>query len=465
MNWDVVHRDTTVPVGAVYIDDTIQDAYLCKVTVTDNDLPGRLSIGNAYCQFVYEDSVAKSDLYRALVMTDDSQLVALWVDYETGTEVPVGAFIAGLTSQGTPLYPCRIHTGGTYEAGYYDPVHQRTAIHAGLLAFSGVAAGHLERPSHVQILTFIPDGPISAGPPGELQCPRSSTRIANLALQWVVYDVYTSSLPDNVATDGEGIDLPTQFSNVGELPGKYVIANQWYFAIYNDKLTMSSIASLLCKIDDNVTLSWVPYTAGGTLPENAIIMSYSSENHPLYSVRSMAIGGGSSGYYDGVTEGTVIEYYGINRPTDVEMMTFNYPHASRGFHWSDAGYSNYSGTITAIRIQQGATIHGLRCRFGAHWSTGFWNTNNPDAMTTELTLASTEYLTGVNVTMDQDLSSLTFITNLAAYGPYGRATGRQQMMLSTQCGQLEYFSGRGVWNDIHQENRTVSFAVHGQTCA
>ena len=76
----------------------------------------------------------------------------------------------------------------------------------------------------------------------------------------------------------------------------------------------------------------------------------------------------SIGSYDRITGQVDIQFYGIKHPSKVDILTLSLLTGSSA--WTVDGYYLYSGPITAIRIQHGATITGIQCRFGAQWSPG-----------------------------------------------------------------------------------------------
>ena len=116
----------------------------------------------------------------------------------------------------------------------------------------------------------------------------------------------------------------------------------------------------------------------------------------------------SIGSYNPYTGKVDIEYYGIKQPSEVKILTFNLPRGSSV--WTDGRYYLQSGPITAIRIQHGNTVIGIRCRFGAQWSLGFWSNGSSENIS-EMKFKRSEYMKAVKVGLGETMQFIQFHTN------------------------------------------------------
>ena len=205
---------------------------------------------------------------------------------------------------------------------------------------------------------------------------------------------------------------------------------------------------------------WEPFQVGSDVPYNAFLGSYTIENGPLFIIMAKTLGY-SVGVYNIRTQSAKIDWFGVRSATLFHILTFLHPLGSGA--WSDDGYNTYSGPITAIRIQHGLTVTGIKCQFGAQWSTGFWS-EDPAMTFSQIDLKSNEYLRGVKTSLFDTLDSIEFFTNIATYGPFGNRSGGKNVSMFTRCGQVHHFSGYLRWDENEQTNKTFSFAVHGESC-
>ena len=429
----------------VYSDGNARDNHICKVSVGDSEVPGDVSVDTKQCMFIHDGYAGFADIYRVLVLEATEKIQVLWMNFHVGNILPSGAFAGGRKADGTLLYVCRAFFHGLYVTGYYDANKSMAFIYA----------GSVKQPTHVDILGFTPNGPTAAGPTVGLACPRFHVHQAHTKVAWVEY--------------GSPKPMP---------PG---VVHNLYMVVAQAKVPFNTIAKFVDNWDRKFCLAyrltsgcqtwgylmltsllyqWEPFLPGSELSYNAIIGTYTPENQPLYITRKESFDH-SIGLYNAKTGQVDIEYFGVQHPSDFDILTLNLSPGSSA--WTDDGYYLYSGPITAIRIQHGDTVSGIRCRFGGQWSDGFWWHASPEYIS-DVELQRNEYLKGVEVGLNDTMNFITFYTNLNVFGPFGSVSVNKNNTMFTKCGHIHHFSGYLLWDEIRKINKTFSFAVHGQSC-
>ena len=430
----------------VYSDSKVRENHICKVSVGNSEVPGVADVDTKRCMFIHHGYVGFSEIYRVLVLEATERIQVVWTSFRVGDVLPSRAFTGGRNADGTLLYVCRAFFGGIYVTGYYDPNKAMTFIHA----------GSVEQPSHVDLLGFTPNGPIAAGPTVGLACPRFQVRQGHSTVEWVEYGV-PEPMPSGVVRSGMFMvvaraDLP--LSTIA----KFV--DNW-----DRKFCLAHGSTFGCQIWGHLMMTslpyqWQPFQAGSDVPYDTIIGAYTPENQPLYIIRSKLLGS-SIGSYNSKTGQVDIEHFGDKHPSDVDILTINLAPGSSA--WTDDRFYIHSGPITAISIQHGDTVTGIRCRFGAQWSTGFWSNVSPEYIS-EVKLQKGEYLKGVEFELGDTMNFIKFYTNLDIFGPFGSMVENKNHTMFTNCGHIHHFSGYVLWDEIRKLNKTFSFAAHGQSC-
>ena len=427
----------------VYADEVTRKGYVCKATVYENELIGTTNPNNA-CIFYYKHLRGYSDLYRILVLDPDAGLSATWASYIIGDEVPKGAFAGGHLSTDTPLYVCRAPVKGVNYTGYYNP-DTALAYIKGLVLHNAT----------VDLLIFSPSGPTSGGPTADWPCPRYHVQVASLGFEYIPHYGATD-FPSWSVNAGNRL-LVGESAGAFSTPAKFRHINGKYYSVYGGRNGYRQWGHLL---KTSLSYRWEPFEVGSEIPYNAFLGAYSIENDPVYIVMNPTYAY-SIGTYNSKTNSTEIEHYGIKHPTSVQILTLPQPQGSSS--WSDAGYNTYSGPITAIRIQLGVTVTGIKCRFGAQWSAGFWSDDHAVDVT-QIDLKTNEYITGVKIGLGDTMDYIELFTNFDTYGSFGKASGGKNVSMFTRCGQIHHFSGYLRWDENELTNKTFSFAVHGESC-
>ena len=438
-------RDYMTLENVVHADEAFEWNYVCKATVGDSEIPGVVD-SSKECQFVYKNLPSFSELYRTLTVVVDNGLVsANWMSYTIGDEVPEEAFIGGHLSVVTPLYVCRAFVDGVQYIGHYNPRAGLAYIHSGSVQY----------PTTVSLLSFSPNGPTSAGPTTDWPCPRYHVRIASLQYEYIQH--YGSHAIPSWAVISSSSYALGESAGVFSAPGKFSDSNDKFYMVCGNTEGAQLWGRLL---KTSFSVQWEPFLAGSDVPYNAFLASHTIENDPLYIVMHTKYRY-AIGFYNPRTKSTNIQYRGVRHPASVHILTFSWPQGSAS--WSDANYEAYSGPITAIRIQHETSITGIKFRFGAQWSSGFW-LESPAATFTEINFNAREYITGVKIGLNDTLGYLELYTNLNTYGPFGKASGYKTISMFTHCGHVHHFSGYLRWDEIGRINKTFSFAMHGDSC-
>ena len=443
-------RAYVAPTKPVYTDNTARNRYVCRVTVGDNEILGIVSIFERMCQFVLHGRVSFAEFYVELVCTTGTDQSADWRPYSVGDVVPNGAFVGGRTAQGTPLYVCRALISNNYFSGYYDPSSGQASIHS----------GSVQHPSQIDLLAFIPGGPNKAAPTRNLPCPRPNVHQAYSLLEWVEHwgpdpeptaAIISGTVPQKVAVGS--------IFTAGDVIAKFLYDSNKYCTIYEDTTLCNQYGKVL---ESSVPYEWVTFTAGSSVPDNAAVVAHTLENDPLYAIMKDTMEF-SVGQYDPKTGKATLQNHGTQHPLTMAILTI--PMCMSLNVWSDKGFNTHSGPITAIRIQHEDTITGIKCRFGAQWSSGFWSNVPSHATVSQLNFRKHEYIKGVEIGLDTEFHFIKVFTNLKIYGPFGVFQGGTGRSMITRCGQVEFFSGQLCWDDATKRNNTFSFIVHGQICS
>ena len=427
----------------VYADNVQRDKQVCKSFVGDNELPGFMSTSSKKCNFMHDGYSGSAEIYSVLVLDAGTMLQIEWIGYNVSESLPPGAFIGGRKADGTLLYISRALRNGVYYIGHYDSSDASASV---------PSVGH---PAQVDLLVFTPNGPISAGPTADLACPHFHVIQAQRDIDWVVHRG-----PETMPT---GVVLSNSYTAVGKSSGafstiaKFIDNGNRFCLVYGVIVGCQTWGHLLLT---SLSYQWEPFQAGSQVPYNAIVGAYTPENQPLYYVMKQTQDY-SIGSYNAITGQVDIQYYGIKRPSQVDILTLSLPPGSSA--WTDDGYYLYSGPITAIRIQHRATITGIQCRFGGQWSAGFWSNISPENIS-EVKLQENEYLKGIEIGFGETMNFIQFHTNLNTFGPFGNTEATKRFTMFTSCGNILHFSGYLVWNEVTKINRTFSFAIHGQRC-
>ena len=430
----------------VYSDDSVRDYHVCKASIGDNEVPGYTSPVTKECLFIHDGGVGYAHIYQVLTLEASEMLQVAWMGYSVGEVLPSGAFMGGQKADGAILYVCRALIYGSYFIGYYDQENATASIHA----------GSVKHPTQVDILGFLPNGPTSAGPTVDLPCPHFHVLQAyREEVQWVEHWG-----PEPVPT---GVILSSSSVAAAESAGAFSTLakfddNENYFCLVYGSVTGCQTWGHLMLT--SLSYRWEPFKTGSEVPYNTIVAAYTSQNQPLYHVMkesaSYAIGS-----YNAKTGQAILEYFGIQHPSVVKILTLDLPLGSSA--WTDDGYFRYSGPITAIRIQHGTTITGIQCRFGAQWSEGFWSTVSLGIIT-EVHFRHDEYINGVEFGLAETMNFINIFTNLNIFGPFGGTDEGNNHTMFTNCGHVHHFSGYLFWDENTKMNKTFSFGVHGQTC-
>ena len=72
-----------------------------------------------------------------------------------------------------------------------------------------------------------------------------------------------------------------------------------------------------------------------------------------------------------------------------------------------------------MRIQHGDTVTGIKSRFGAHWSSGFWSDAPSHDTESQPTFQGNEYLKGVEIGLGKESQFIKVFSNLETCGPFG----------------------------------------------
>ena len=330
--------------------------------------------------------------------------------------------------------------------GYHDPKD--------LLAY--IATRSVEHPAQIELLAFTPNGPTSAVPTAGLPCPRFRVVQAHSEVDWVLHRG-----PEPMPT---GVVLSRSNIAVGESSGasgtiaKFIDDGNRFCLTYGTIPGCQTWGHLMLT---TLSYQWEPFQADSDVPYNAFIGAFTSDNQRLYCVMKNSYEY-SIGSYNAKTGQVGIQYYGVKRPSEVSILTLSLSPGSSA--WTDDGYYVYSGPITAIRIQHSATsITGIRCRFGAQWSAGFWS-NIVTENISEIDLQRDEYLRGVELGLNTTMDFIQFHTNLNTFGPFGDTNTRKNFSMFTICGYIHHFSGYLRWDEVTKMNKTFSFAIHAQRC-
>ena len=305
------------------------------------------------CKFVLHGKITFAEFYLALVLDPPTDNSATWLTYDAGNMLPCGAFVGGQTGAEILLFVCRALISGIYYSGYYDPNSRQASINSGSLQY----------PSQVELLVFKPYGPVSAPPAGQIPCPRPHVGQAYSVFEWVEHlwrdpkppaSVISGTVPVTTAVGSSFIT--TDILAKLEYP--------WMFCLtYEGKVACNQWGKVLVS---SVPYEWVPFTAGTNIPNNAIVGAHTMENDPIYIITKDTIN--IVGQYDLKTGKATLERFDPRHPSTMHMLTVLM--CSSLNTSTDKGYNTYSGPITAIRIQHGDTITGIKSRVGAQWSSG-----------------------------------------------------------------------------------------------
>ena len=433
---------------AVFISDT---TYLCRAEYGNAFLPDGANILNQKCLFAYKNTYNEVTRFRALYINTDSGLSVEWVNYPLGSEIPATAFKGGSSVDGNPLYICRAMINNDFHPGYFDPVLQKKTI---------VYNKQVISTAEIQLLIISPNGPKFGTTAGDLNCPRWHVNVAYTHFEWTFPGLYT--LPGVVRGGG-----PTNYVGLSTCDGEAIgkILTWGAIFVYGESKVVCKVPGILRVIRADVSADWIPYNVGSSLPKNALPFAHSPENAPLYATRYTPHEGGAVGYYDAYTGIASHEWDGIRHESRFDVLVSDYQSAVEANLWSDDGYQNFNGPMTAIRVLHDASaVYGIQCRFRAQWSHGFWSTAESMHTVAHITLKENEYIESVFVVMTEMLNGLVFHSNLEAYGPYGRHSGTRQVTLKTQCGQIKHFSGQAIWSNSLNKNISTMLAAHGQVC-
>ena len=442
-------RSYVAPNNPVYADYTTKNCYVCKATVDDNELPGVVLVSEKKCKFVLHGKISFAEFYLALVLDPATYNSATWLTYDVGNILPRDAFVGGQTGEGILLFVCRALISGIYYSGYYDPNSRQASINSGSLQY----------PSQVELLVFKPNGPVSAPPAGQIPCPRPHVRQAYSVLEWVEHWWRDPKPPATVISGTVPITTAVGSSFItADIPAK--LEYTWKFCLaYDGKVVCNQWGKILVS---SVSYEWVPFTAGRSVPNNAIIGAHTVENDPLYIITKDTIRF-SVGQYDPKSGQATLERHGPRHPSTMHMLTVRM--CSSLNTWTDKGYNTHSGPITAMLIQYGDTVTGIKSRFGAQWSSGFWSDAPSHGTQSQLTFQGNEYVKGVEIGLGDEFHFIKVFTNLETYGPFGVFRGGSNKTMVTRCGQVEFFSGQVCWNETMKMNHTFLFNVHGQICS
>ena len=427
------------------------NTYLCRAEYGYALLPGAGYAGNQFCSFVFENTYNKVSRFRALYIENNSGFGIEWIDYDMGSDIPTTAFQGGHSSEGNPLYICRAMIGNKFYPGYFDPLFQETKI---------VYNEQVITTPDIQLLIINPNGPTFGTTAGDMNCPRWHVSTAYTHFEWT-FPGFTT-LPGVVSGGG-----PSNFVGLNTCDGQAIgkVLTWIGMFVYGESVVWCKLPGILRVIRADVSVEWISYIAGSSLPNNALPLAHSPENSPLYATRYMPHEGGAVGSYNAHTGIASHEYDGIRHEKSFDVLGSRYQTAVETKLWSDEGYENFNGPMTAIRVLHDASaVYGIQSRFGAQWSSGFWSSTESIDTIVQITLEDDEYIESVFVIMDEMLNGLVFHSNLRGYGPYGRQSGTRQLTLKTQCGQIKHFSGQAVWGNSLNKNISTMFAAHGQVC-
>ena len=177
-------------------------------------------------------------------------------------------------------------------------------------------SGNVNHPKVVDILAFIINGPNYAGPTGDLPCHRYHVCLASTG-----YDMVerwgNDPLPDSVVTSNEKLSLGMS-STVCNIMSKFIVNMKSFWMVYGSSNGAQTWESLMLT---SLSYEWLPYQAGSDVPYNALVLSYTIENVPLYAVMKESCDY-SFGSYNPTTRKTEIEYYGVRHPVHVHILTF-----------------------------------------------------------------------------------------------------------------------------------------------
>ena len=442
-------RSYVPPNNPVYVHNTAMNRRVCQAVVGDNELPGVVHTSDKTCKFILRGILSLAEFYVELVVITEDQSIS-WYPYRVGDIIPHGSFIGGQTDKGIPLYVCRASIRGIYFSGYYDPSSGQASINYGLL----------ERPSQIELLSFAPDGPTSAGRIGTVPCPRPNVRSIYAGLEWVEYWAADPVEPAAGITSG---NVPQTVAVASTFTTTDIVAKCLYD--YN-RFCTTYLGIIVCNqwgkvLVPSVSYDWIRFTAGSNVPNNAIVVAHTTENDPLYIIKEDTMESGI-GTYDPNTGQAILEHHGVQHPLTMDILTI--PKCTGLNTWTDKGFNIRSGPITAMRIQHKFTVTGIQCRFGAQWSLGFWSDALPNSSVSHLNFGRYEYVKGVEIGLDVAFRYIKIFTNLEIYGPFGASGQYTNKTLVTRCGQVEFFSGQLCWEETMQMNYTFAFNIHGQLC-
>ena len=433
----------------VYTDNASRDRYICKATVGDHELPGVVHVSQKTCKFVLHGKLSYAEFYMELVVVTPSNQNVVWWSHNVGDIVPRGAFVGGQTEKGIPLFVCRTLINGKYYSGYYDPSNGQASIHS----------GSLKHPSQIELLAFEPDGPNSAAAADKLHCPRPYVRQAYSGLEWVEH--WSSDTKPPAAVISGTVPVTIAVGSIFIMTDTLAkIAYNWRFcAAYGGKVACNQWGKMLVS---SVAYEWVPFASGSIVPNSAVVVAHTVENDPLYAIMKDTMNFVVGQYNTKIGQATV-ELGGARHPVNMHILTI--PSCNSLITWTDKGFNTLSGPITAMRIQHGDTITGIQCRFGAHWSSGFWSHAHAHTGESQIDFRRNEYLRGVEIGLGDVFHFIKVLTNFEIYGPFGVYRADYNRSMITRCGQVEFFSGQICWNEAVQMNSTFALNVHGQICS
>ena len=254
--------------NVIHSNDSVKDSPVYKVTFGDNEIPGVVTVNDKRCMFIHKYRTGFYDFYRVLVFNSDSGLTASWVTYTAARAIPEGSFFGGHSDQGAPVYICRAAINAIYYTGYHDPATAMSYTHS----------GNVNHPKVVDILAFIINGPNYAGPTGDLPCHRYHVCLASTGYDMVEH-WGNDPLPDSVVTSNEKLSLGMS-STVCNIMSKFIVNMNSFWMVYGSSNGAQTWESLMLT---SLFYEWLPYQAGSDVPYNALVLSYTIENVPLYA--------------------------------------------------------------------------------------------------------------------------------------------------------------------------------------
>ena len=226
-------------------------------------------------------------------------------ELQSGLISPAKAIHRGGKADGILLYICRALWNGVYYIGYNDPCYARSCV-----AF-------VEHTAQVDLLVFTPNGPTFSGPTVDFTCPHFHVIQAHREVDWVEHRG-----PEPMPT---GAVLSNSFTAVAEASG--AISTVAKLIDNGNRFCMAYGITTGCQTWGHVMLTslsyqWEQFQAGSEVPYNAIIDAYTHKNQPLYHVMKKSEDY-SIGSYNAYTGKMEISYYGIKRPSVVDILTLN----------------------------------------------------------------------------------------------------------------------------------------------